>query len=743
MNDAKFVIDNDWTRNWEASIAVKITAVVIWALVVAGVVISAITLHGAADRLDIQDTRNEEAAATRLQGWYKTNYAGTPESARNALEKLAAEYGFAALRVVEGDMEWAAGSMDAAFEARPSRTIHFEDATGGMHSATLVLYQRPIAARVAEQRANFMIGVLVALLVFAVFLTWVTNHIVAAPFQKVVETMRRVTNGDLGLRLSVDRKDEYGHLAEFFNSMLNSINDKQHELTAALQAAERADKAKSTFLANMSHEMRTPLTAVLGFAETLLDPKLNKDDHDANVRTIMRTGGHLLNVINDVLDLGKIEADRLILEKTQVSPFQLMSELRTSMELQARAKNINFEINYEYPIPTAIESDALRLKQILLNLCGNAVKFTPHGTVAVNVRCDVDKDTMTFEVIDTGIGMSEEQLSRIFYDFTQADSSITKKFGGTGLGLSISRRLAAMLDGELTVSSKLNVGSRFKLTVGTGPLTHVALVRRADQQPETIRARDPSADRPRLEGHVLLAEDSVDNQNLITFLLRQIGVTAIAVENGRLAVAAAQRETFDLILMDMQMPELDGLQATQQLRRLGFTAPIVAVTANAFREDRDRCVAAGCNEVITKPIDVPRFHDVLSRFLAPARDAQRRAPPPAGKPAHSAADMNNTDPEFQELIRIFLDNLPNRLAAIETPLRAKDWAGVKAAAHVLKGIGGSYGFTNVTSLAAQFEAAALKADANGCEELMARMHALVREIRAQRVESNAPRAETQ
>ncbi len=721
MSEQRFVVDNDWTRNWEASIAVKITAVVIWALVFSSIIISAVVLYGTDKRLLVEDTQREEAASTHLQDWFKSNYLSKSDTMETQLAALAEEYGFSGLKVKVYDSEWRAGIFDDSLEARPERRIHFEDEQGGMHSGSLVLFLRPVAQRVAEKRSNFMLGVLVALLAFGAFLIWITNRIVAAPIKKAVETMRRVTNGDLDLRLDVDRRDEYGHLAEFFNSMLNSINDKQHELELALQTAERADKAKSTFLANMSHELRTPLTAVLGFAETLLDPKLSKEEHDGNVRTIMRTGGHLLNVINDILDLGKIEADRLILERVPLSPFQLMSELRTSMELQARAKNINFEINYEYPIPVSIITDPLRLKQILLNLCGNALKFTPNGTVTVNVRADIDQDTISFEVIDTGIGMTDEQMNRIFSDFTQADSSITKKFGGTGLGLSISRRLAEMLNGSLSVTSRVNVGSRFKLTVGTGSLAHVTLVRRADQQPEVIRARDPAQVRPMLSGRVLLAEDSIDNQNLIKFLLRQVGVTATCVDNGELAVAAAKKEQFDLVLMDMQMPIMDGLQATRILRTDGFSAPIIAITANAFREDRDRCIASGCNDVVTKPIDVQYFQDILSKYLTPAPAAENTVKTIPGRPMKTAADINNADPEFQELIGIFLENLPNRVAAIETPLQAEDWKAVKAAAHTLKGIGGSYGFSNVTAVCADIERAALNTDSATCKTLLAQL----------------------
>lgn len=384
-------------------------------------------------------------------------------------------------------------------------------------------------------------------------------------------------------------------------------------------AAEAANRAKSIFLANMSHEIRTPLTAILGFAENLLDFDSSLDERKAAVETILRNGHHLLQLINDILDLSKIEADRLEIERLRFSPGELIDDVVAALRVRANAKQIDLAVAYDGPMPETIESDPTRLRQVLMNLVSNAIKFTERGKVEVRLKI-VDEQgqvcsrsdphrlmLMQCHVIDSGIGMTDEQLARLFSPFVQADESMARRFGGTGLGLSISRRLARLLGGDIRVTSQANVGSTFTLETEIGSLIGVAWRDRPDDRSKPSRLIERSAE-TRLSGRILLAEDGPDNQLLIGSFLRKHGAEVTIVDNGRKAVDAALASLrdvipFEIVLMDMQMPILDGYSAASELRENGWTRPILALTANAMHGDRQKCLEAGCDDFATKPIN--------------------------------------------------------------------------------------------------------------------------------------------
>ena len=394
-------------------------------------------------------------------------------------------------------------------------------------------------------------------------------------------------------------------------------------------ATEAATRAKSEFLANMSHEIRTPMTAILGFADVLLgEPGIchaPPERIDA-IRTIQRNGKYLLELINDILDLSKIEAGKLEIERLTCSPVQVLADVTSLMRVRASAKNLPLILEYLGDIPVSIQSDPLRLRQVLINLVGNAIKFTATGSVRVVAHLVQRPDKparFQCDVIDTGVGLTQPQIANLFRPFTQADSSTTRKFGGTGLGLTISKRLAEMLGGDIAISSTLGQGSTFSVSVDAGNLEGVKMLEGPSEAavPPTSTTSQTATAAVRVNGRILLAEDGRDNQRLIAFILKKAGADVIVVENGQLAcdaalAARANGDPFDVILMDMQMPVMDGYEATRRLRSEGYTRPIVALTAHAMAGDEVKCGDAGCDGYLTKPIDHAKFLPTVSRFVS-------------------------------------------------------------------------------------------------------------------------------
>ncbi len=402
------------------------------------------------------------------------------------------------------------------------------------------------------------------------------------------------------------------------HSMTRSIRQSEHRQRALALEAEAANKAKTEFLANMSHEIRTPMTAILGYSEILeehVDAETNEGCMEA-IDAIQRSGNHLMRIINDVLDLSKIESGKLGVDIGACPILEAVSDVYAAMQVSASQKGIKFGVEFANPIPTRVHTDGYRIRQILLNLIGNAIKFTQEGSVRLVLESD--NQHIRFSVKDTGMGIPEADIEGLFDPFEQLDSSLTRRHDGTGLGLTISRHLAQMLGGDIDVVSQKGVGSSFTLSIPANCLPDSAF---ASELPRVNRGEvdrvsrlDARADL--FSGRVLLAEDGVDNQKLISRILCKAGLRVDVVENGQQAIDYLCCEhSYDLVLMDMQMPVVDGYAAVREVRRRGIDIPIIALTAHAMDGAREDCLRAGCSAYATKPIDREELFAIIRTIL--------------------------------------------------------------------------------------------------------------------------------
>jgi signal transduction histidine kinase/HPt (histidine-containing phosphotransfer) domain-containing protein/ActR/RegA family two-component response regulator len=571
-----------------------------------------------------------------------------------------------------------------------------------------------------------------------------------------------VAAGDLACALAIGSQDELGQLAAAFNRMTQDLKSSHeqleqrveqaeitsHELErmvaelqelneglkAARLAAEAANVAKSRFLANMSHEIRTPLNAVLGFTDLLRKSgsQCREDERADYLETIHTSGKHLLGLINDILDLSKIEAGRLEVEQVRCSPYAIVSEIVSVLRVKALEKNLTLDYHWRSVVPETIRTDPARFRQLLMNLVSNAIKFTETGKVEIfaELRQDNPVPELVVEVIDTGVGIPADKFEAIFDPFVQADNSVTRQFGGTGLGLTISRRIAQALGGGIRVWSEAGKGSRFTVTIATGPLDGVQILTAplADGL-RSQRLQSPEA-LPSLGGvRVLVVEDGDTNRKLIGLVLQRSGVKVTMAENGRIGADLAIKHPFDLILMDMQMPVMDGYTAATLLRQHGLTIPIIALTAHAMKGDQGKCRAAGCSGYITKPIDA----DLLVRTVAAALgDTCRKPGQDGGNPVEGGATVSENDsvgtiqaplplpgdssmgpalfstlptedPDFREIVEEFIERLHTQLTAMQQAFAGQDFAELARLAHWLKGAGGTAGFSAFSQPARRLE----------------------------------------
>ena len=506
---------------------------------------------------------------------------------------------------------------------------------------------------------------------------------------------------------------------------VTQIEENKIELRKAMTAAEAANKAKSEFLANMSHEIRTPMNAILGFTELLRRGYGKNEKESARfLDTIQSSGKHLLELINDILDLSKIEAGQMEMESIECMPHELAREVVTVLAAVAQQKGVTLQFEAATPLPREIQSDPKRLRQVVTNLTGNALKFTEKGTVRVVLSLKTIKGQPAYviEVIDSGIGIPNDKLDSIFEAFVQADTTVTRKFGGTGLGLSISRRFARALGGDIVATSTLGKGSTFTVTVNTGSLTGVPMLSPAEVMAEKAVAIATSKSRWVFPpSRVLVVDDGAGNRELAALILEDCGITVDQAEDGAMALQMATATRYGLILMDMQMPVMDGETATRRMRAQGMTLPIVALTANVMKGFDTELTAMGFSGYMSKPIDIDRLIETVADILGGKKVADEAAPvpapaaatitPAAAAAAAAAAPQDATPlvsrlanmPRLHSAIQKFTGRLDEQLNAMDQAWRTRNMTELAALAHWLKGAAGTVGYDAFTEPAVEFE----------------------------------------
>jgi signal transduction histidine kinase/DNA-binding response OmpR family regulator len=693
------------TSNWNGSIAIKITAVTIWAILILSFLIIIPFVSTFEESILKEFSWQQNQAEIAIKKLYST----TPheDDITSTLNELINKTDIVYISLSNTDKYFVVGSSS------PNHHPLSSNISSPNFDHQLYVEFPPLRKTINIQRVKIGSAIVSFSVLFSLFLYWLNRKIIHEPFNSIKSLTQRISHGASELRFDTERTDEFGIVSKFLNQMLNTIKQNHEELDTKnrelieeiknREEALAATQQKSNFLANMSHEIRTPLTSIIGYSERIRFGKArDSDDEHRMLDIVLENSNHLLNLINDILDLSKVEANKLSIEKNEFSIIKVVEHARKLLNERALENNIKFEINYHLPLPEKIINDSIRTKQIILNLASNAIRFTNNGNVIIEISYDATSDLLSICVIDSGIGMTEDELNNLFKPFSQANTSITSKFGGTGLGLTISKRLAELMNGSITVQSIKNVGSRFTCNIKSGYTHGDKMITSLSQKDLEDSGYEKPVTDITLSGKLLLIEDTYEIQQLVKAYLEDYGIDIDTADNGEIGLDLALKNDYDIILMDIQMPIMDGREAITRLRKTGYLKPVFALTADALTNHTDDFINLGFTKTLTKPIIINELINCLKEYMPQSiNDSSTDLTIDKQNKASTAENFSEEDSDdgisfLKEKYRL---QLPGQIHDLKAFIHDNKLDEAYAILHKLQGIGGSLGFPEVTSTA--------------------------------------------